>query len=50
MKIVEVLAEVKTNIHLMMATDKFGLKSHTRIINLNIHGCIEIIKGEMVVI
>lgn len=33
-----------------MATDKFGLKSHTRNINLNIHVCTEIITGEMIVI
>lgn len=54
MKIVEVnvfiLAEVKTNPYLIMATDKFGLKSHTRNRNLNIHVCTEIIIGEMVVI
>lgn len=54
MKTVEInvilLAEVKTSIHLIMATDKFGVKSHTGNINLNIYVCTEIIIGEMVII
>lgn len=54
MKIVEIniilLAEVKTNIHVIRATDKFCIKSHARNITLNIHVCTEIIIDEMVVI
>lgn len=54
MKIVEInailFAEVKTNIHLITATDKFCIKAHARNITLNIHVCTEIIIDEMVVI